>query len=189
MAVIPQLVARDQPDDGAYSISTIDLLIALIVLTCLATVSGIAFAVVKNRQRKALRAKLLLPLHHGQNSHLAAPAQPSHRRTGTLTSAPNSTTFVVSNGEKDFLLSDDEGEEFSEKRTSPVPQIHLHLPEELDEETGKRSSKVVVVTITEKGNVGLEPHVEEPAPPMYSEKDDEFMSLDLDRIGGLREKR
>lgn len=62
---------------------------------------------------------------------------------------------------------------------SPVPQIHLTCPDE----------KVVVVTISEKGAVGLEPLEKETLLPYMSRggEKDEFKSLDLERMGGLRE--
>ena len=68
---------------------------------------------------------------------------------------------------------------------SPIPEIRITFPEEVDE-TGKRQSgRVVVVRVGESG-VGLEP-VDEKL-PSYEKDGERFQSLDLERIGGLVEK-
>lgn len=47
----------------------------------------------------------------------------------------------------------------------------------------------MVVRISEAGGVGLEPYLddEESLPPYQTARDGKFESLDLDRIGGLKE--
>lgn len=74
--------------------------------------------------------------------------------------------------------------------TSPLPQIHITFPEEVDASTGQPtqgSGRVVKVFVDDKGGVGMEPvSKEEEALPAYN-KDGRFVSLDLDRIGGLKE--
>ena len=46
----------------------------------------------------------------------------------------------------------------------------------------------MVVRIGDKGDVGLEPYEEEQLPAYQQREGDEFKSLDLERIGGLKEK-
>ena len=70
---------------------------------------------------------------------------------------------------------------------SPVPEIRITFPEEEDK-AGKRQSRVVVVRISDKGDIGLEPYEEEPLPVYQQRENDGFKSLDLERIGGLKEK-
>jgi len=72
--------------------------------------------------------------------------------------------------------------------TSPVPEIRITFPDEVDE-TGKRQSGRVVVVRVGEHSVGLEP-VGDDALPAYARNADgsRFDSLDLDRIGGLKEK-
>ena len=70
---------------------------------------------------------------------------------------------------------------------SPVPEIRITFPEE-DERGSKRTSdRVVVVKISDRGGIGLEPYKDDHLPP-YRKADERFQSLDLDRIGGLKEK-
>lgn len=44
-----------------------------------------------------------------------------------------------------------------------------------------------MVRISEKGHVGLEPYHDEHLPPYGQDDAERFQSLDLDRIGGLKE--
>ncbi|CAI7567275.1 unnamed protein product [Penicillium pancosmium] len=69
---------------------------------------------------------------------------------------------------------------------SPVPEIRITFPEEEDA-SGKRSSKMVVVRISEHGSYGLEPCNEE-LPPYQTTDYGRFHSLDIERMGGLKEK-
>ena len=72
--------------------------------------------------------------------------------------------------------------------TSPVPEIRIHFPEEESHDTKRQSTgRVVVVRISDKGGIGLEPYQEQ-LPAYQKEDGDRFQSLDLDRIGGLKEK-
>lgn len=46
---------------------------------------------------------------------------------------------------------------------------------------------MVVVRISETGGVGLEPYNDEHLPPYQRVESERFESLDLDRMGGLKE--
>lgn len=72
---------------------------------------------------------------------------------------------------------------------SPIPEIRITFPEEEDGLGKRKSGRVVVVRISEAGGVGLEPYHDddEHLPPYQTVKDGKFESLDLDRIGGLKE--
>ena len=79
-------------------------------------------------------------------------------------------------------------EQSSSPPASPVPEIRITFPEEEEDSSGKRKSgRVVVVRISDNGGVGLEPY-QECLPPYQSGESDRFQSLDLERMGGLREK-
>jgi len=78
-------------------------------------------------------------------------------------------------------------ENSSSPPASPVPEIRITFPEEEDESGKRKSGRVVVVRISEAGSVGLEPCQEE-LPPYQSSDADRFQSLDLERMGGLKEK-
>ena len=84
--------------------------------------------------------------------------------------------------EKEILVESGE-----ESPRSPVPEIRITFPEEDDEGNKRLSGRVVVVKISDKGSVGLEPYKDDHLPP-YQKTDERFQSLDLERIGGLKEK-
>ena len=66
-----------------------------------------------------------------------------------------------------------------------APAIHLTLPED-HIVYSNRQSRVVVVTIGDSGSVGYAPY-QEPLPVYQQKESPRFHSLDLERIGGLRE--
>ena len=70
---------------------------------------------------------------------------------------------------------------------SPVPEIRITFPEEEDEAGKSKSGRVVVVRISETGGMGLEPCSDEHLPAYQQSDAERFQSLDLDRIGGLKE--
>ena len=68
-----------------------------------------------------------------------------------------------------------------------MPEIRITFPEEEDEAGKSKSGRVVVVRISETGGLGLEPCNNEHLPPYQQSDDERFQSLDLDRMGGLKE--
>ena len=72
--------------------------------------------------------------------------------------------------------------------SSPLPEIRITFPEEEDEAGKRKSGRVVVVRIGENGGVGLEPCNDDQLPPYQKSDAGRFQSLDLDRMGGLKEK-
>ena len=72
--------------------------------------------------------------------------------------------------------------------SSPLPEIRITFPEEEDDAGKRKSGRVVVVRISENGGVGLEPYNDDHLPPYQKSDAERFQSLDLDRIGGLKEK-
>lgn len=69
-----------------------------------------------------------------------------------------------------------------------VPEIRITFPEEEDKETGRRISRVMVVQVGEAGVGFVRPLKEESLPPYQQAQDGRFASVDLERIGGLKEK-
>jgi len=177
MESLRTLVIRDDSSDSQPSPLITKLLIALIVIVLFGLLCVGALLLLRSYRRKQLR-KATLPLH---NSPHGSPRL-SHRRVN-MTAAPygrHSQVFVVD--EKQALY--DEYEPQSPR--SPVPEIRITFPDE-DDKAGKRQSgRVVVVRIGENGGVGLEPYEEESLPPYQT--GDRFQSLDLERMGGLKEK-
>ncbi|KAI9367594.1 hypothetical protein BJX61DRAFT_292982 [Aspergillus egyptiacus] len=174
MQNLQRLFKRDDGEsDVGLSDAMVDLLISLLVLVLLGIVL-IATLLVLRRKRQ-IRRQSELPVHNGQCS--------THHRGLTITAPPYSkaeSVFVID--EKRSLM-----ENSSSPPPSAVPEIRITFPEEEDESGKRRSGRVVVVKISDHGSVGLEPYNEQ-LPPYQSSDADRFQSLDIERMGGLKEK-
>jgi len=184
MAVIQRLVVRD---DWASTTNItpmmMNLLIALVALLSFGPALVAGLLILRNR-RKARQVQELTDLpfhdHHPTSKFL------SHRRLA-VTASPygrNSHAINIYN-EKEIMV-----EETSRPSspTSPLPEIRITFPEEEDEVGKLKSGRVVVVRISENGGVGLEPYNDDHLPPYQKSDSERFQSLDLDRMGGLKEK-
>lgn len=170
MDYLPKIVARDDSNtqDG-LSTPMVDLLISLLVLIllALALVGGLFIL----RRKRLARTESVLPVHNGQ--------VPAHQRRLTITAGKTDSVIVYD--EKRALMED------SSSPQSPVPEIRITFPEEEDETGKRKSGRMVVVRISEAGSVGLEPCHEE-LPPYQTTDTGRFHSLDIERMGGLKEK-
>ena len=164
------LVVRD--DDDGLNPTMVNLLIAFLVLLFLALVlTGILMLL---RSRRQSRKEAGLPLYNEGSSS-------SNRRRLTISTGRNSQAIHVYN-EKQNLM-----ENSSSPPASPgeIPEIRITFPEEEDESGKRRSGRVVVVRVGDTG-VGLEP-MDENLPPYTRSDSERFHSLDMERIGGLKE--
>ncbi|KAJ5887639.1 hypothetical protein N7495_007680 [Penicillium taxi] len=168
---LPKLAVRDNDsNDSGLSGPIVDLLISLLVLVLFALV--LLGSLLLIRRKRQSRQDSLLPVHNGQ------------RNTRRLTiSAGGKTNSIMVWDEKHNLI-----ENSHSPPTSPVPAIHITFPEEEDEAGKRKSGRVVVVRISETGGVGLEPYHEDDLPPYQTSDSDRFQSLDIERMGGLKEK-
>ena len=169
--VVPKLVARDgnDSDDSGLSPAAVDLLITLLVLLFVALLLTCGLLLLRRRRQSQAQ----LPFHNGQVS-------PNHRRLTISANGKTESVFVYD--EKRSLI-----ENSSSPPDSPIPEIRITFPEEEDDAGKRKSGRVVVVRISEGGRVGLEPYQEE-LPPYQSSEPGRFHSLDIERLGGLKEK-
>jgi hypothetical protein len=174
MHFLRTLLVRNNSASASASLSplTARLLVALLILAIL----GIALlGTLRARRRRKQARRPTLPLHSPRQETCR-----SHRRL-TITAAPygrHSQVFVVD--EKHGLCAE------AESPCSPVPEIRITFPDEPDAEGKCQSGRVVVVQLNENGSVGLGPCAHEDLPPYQS--GERFQSLDLERMGGLKEK-
>lgn len=180
MNSIPNLVQRD---DSASQLTltplVVNLLVALLVLVLVAISLVITLSVLRSHRRKR-QQQSVLPYHKSSQP----PRKSNHRRL-TITASPygrNAESVFVYNEKQAFI------EQSSSPPASPVPEIRITFPDEEDNFGKRQSNRVVVVRISDNGGVGLEPYQEECLPPYQASESDRFQSLDLERMGGLREK-
>lgn len=161
-------------DSGPTSTpSHIDLAVVLFTLILLALcLVGMLYYL--RRQRDA-RKRNLLPTYEGN---------PSQRRL-TI----SATSFL---GESESIYVVDEKRDPTNNPSglppSPVPEIRITFPEEEGTSGKRQTGRVVVLRIADSGAVGMEPLTQEQLPPYQHENGGRFHSIDLDRIGGLKEK-
>jgi len=180
MESIHRLVLRDgHPSEMSLTPLMINLLIALLVSVLLGLCLIITLFVLRSYRRKRQQTSEL-PFHNAPQGSRRS----NHRRL-TITASPygcNAESVFVNNEKQAFM------EQGTSPPASPVPEIRITFPEEEDKSGKRKSGRVVVVRIGENGGVGLEPYQEECLPPYQTGESDRFQSLDLERIGGLKEK-
>jgi cbb3-type cytochrome oxidase subunit 3 len=171
MPALRNLVVRDATsNNGNITPLMMNLMIALVVLFVAMCLLGGSLFVLRTirRSRKASEAAA-----YGDNSNSS-----SYRR---LTIETKTSSFVAQ--EKRGLI-----ENSNSPPPSPLPEIRITFPDELDNKTGRpQSGRVVVVRMGDHNAVGLEP-VQDPSPPYEQAAGGRFQSLDLERMGGLKEK-
>jgi len=180
MSTISTIIARSSAllsvRDTSTTMSTtmIDLLIALMVLIFVSLLLvGALYTVRKIRRSRAI-ARQQLPIYNEKPTS-------NHRRL-TITTTRNSSIYVYD--EKSAMMSNPSSPPLSPDN---VPEIRITFPDEQDEAGKRKSGRVVVVRVGETG-VGLEPLKEEQLPAYEKETGERFHSIDMDRIGGLKEK-
>ena len=144
-----------------------------LVCVCLALV-GLLYII--RRRRQAMINASTLPSYNNSANH--------HRLTITTTpySGGRTQSVYVYNEKRDLLENSDS------PPPSPVPEIRITFPDEEDVEGKTKGGKVVVVRIGDSGSIGMEPVGEDCLPPYQSSDTERFQSLDLERMGGLKEK-
>lgn len=162
----------------AMSTTVIDLLIALMVLIFVSLLLvGVLYTVRKIRRNRAI-ARQQLPIHNDNKSIS------NHRRL-TITATPYGRgSSIYFYDEKSSIMSSPSSPPLS---PDSVPEIRITFPDEQDESGRRKSGRVVVVRVGETG-VGLEPLKDEQLPAYEKESGARFHSIDIERIGGLKEK-
>lgn len=163
----------------------VNLLIALVVL--FATIALLVGSLLilrqmrlKKKEQENAKGEASLPMYSEKDtsSYSENIGSSSNKRSSRLTISMPKYEW----NEKESLMSS------RSSPTSPdVPEIRITFPEEVDE-AGKRTSGRVVVVKVGEHSVGLEPVHQEDLPPYKREEEGRFQSLDLDRMGGLKEK-
>ena len=163
---------RDSEDDEAWD--NMDLTIILVaVCFCTMMAVGALYAVRKYRLVRAMNRQTL-PVYNDRNAHGLSIDPPAYSPTGI-------TSYY---DEKSGLSSP----RSPATPVSPVPEIRITFPDDVDEQGRAVKGSVVIVKIGEKGGVGLEPLRDEDQLPKYERDGKKWDEVDMDMIGGLKEK-
>jgi len=166
-------VTGSSTDDNLPTYEMNHLVFVFSTLLLLAVLSSLLFYAM--RRKRLAREAAVLPTYH----------QVSHHRSASIsnfnTGHRNESVFVYD--EKMNLIHNS-----GNPPTTAIPEIHITFPDDDEKSGGNQKGRVVVVHITDTGSVGMEPLSRDNLPPYQKEDADRFQSLDLERIGGLREK-
>ncbi|RKF58211.1 hypothetical protein OnM2_069019 [Erysiphe neolycopersici] len=176
MAKIPTrnavlLQARNEQHNSSTMINLLTTLLVLIFISLLLTVVLLIARTI--RRRRAL----------GRH-HLASPEMNknrNHQHLSVNTPFRRCSSYSIYEEKKSPLNSS------SSLTPEVVPEIRITFPDEQDEAGRRMSGRVVVVRVGEAG-IGLEPLRDEEQLPAYEENGGRFQSIDIDQIGGLKEK-
>lgn len=171
------LVARDAGDQMGGD-NVIDYLIILLGLLFFALVLASLLYVFRRRRRQQALQNESLPTHEAKNLR-------NHNHLTIQTTQNGRSSILVINRDGQPMLSNPNSPPYSPDN---VPEIHITFPDEKDAAGHTQSGRVVVVRVGDGGVVGLEPVREEQLPAYEKDSKSQFYSIDMDQIGGLREK-
>lgn len=167
------------PDTDSGADNMINLLLLVLGLVFLALLAVSCFFLLRRHRRRQQPAeKEVLPTYSevkGQNHH-------------------GLTIETTHNGRSSTIYIGRDGQPMLANPNSPphspdnVPEIHITFPDEHDDQGRPRSGRVLVVRVGDNASVGLEPVQEEQLPAYEKEAKSGFYSVDMDQIGGLKEK-
>jgi cbb3-type cytochrome oxidase subunit 3 len=180
MDSIRNLVARG---DGTTNDSIVNLLIAVLSLLFFGLMLlGLLFMFRRMRRQRQMRAEVL-PQYYDvdvKRTH-------NHRGLTIQTGQSNDgrASVIVINQDRQPMLSNPRSPPHSPDN---VPQIHITFPDEHDDQGRTKSGRVLLVRVGDNAAVGLEPLSEEQLPAYEKDSKSQFYAVDLDKIGGLKEK-
>jgi hypothetical protein len=160
----------------------VNLVIALMVLVIIGLIAlGGLYFLKKMREVRAAK-NATLPTY---NTPTASKNVANHRRLTITTSQHGGRSpSIYVYDEKSSLTSNSSSPPLSPEN---IPEIRITFPDEHDESGRPKSGRVVVVRVGEH-SVGLEPLRDEQLPAYEKEAGERFHSIDMERIGGLKEK-
>lgn len=176
-------VTRGDSNDEE-SDSTINILaIVLAIIVALGIILLGALLILKRarRQRSSQQQS-----HPPQYNEVVQQDKNHHRLTIETRGAGGCRTSILYNKDGRPMLANPNSPPHSPDN---VPEIHITFPDEEAAEGSKRKSgRVVVVRVGDNAAVGMRPLDGDELPAYEKESNGSFYSIDMDDIGGLREK-
>ncbi|RDA92847.1 hypothetical protein CP533_2880 [Ophiocordyceps camponoti-saundersi (nom. inval.)] len=197
MAILNELRRRDGGEkaaaDGSDNLINMMLIVLGLVFVALSLATLLVLlrrrrTLIRRRRQQMMQQQTTLPKYEQQRSSSSSTLSSSSAPIGSS----GLTIETAHHGRASFLYIGRDGQPMLQNPNSPphspdnVPEIHITFPDEQDDNGRPQSGRVVVVRVGDNATVGLEPMSDEQLPAY--EKESRFQSLDMDRIGGLKEK-
>ncbi|CAK7198867.1 hypothetical protein SEUCBS139899_001534 [Sporothrix eucalyptigena] len=177
------MAARSDGDDSGneHTITAMIILLAIVFSGLLLTSTLVMLRRIKRRQQLLAMG---LPQYNTKNG---ANATNPHGLTIQTTNANGRQSTLVFGRDGQPMLANPQSPPYSPDN---VPEIRITFPDEHDEMGRRKSGRVVVVRVGEHNAVGMEPlsEQEEQLPAYEKDSKSQFYSIDMDQIGGLKEK-
>lgn len=171
--------SSDSSVPGSQTTRILAIVLASIVGFCAFLVGSLFLMKWHTQRRRALAMPPAPP-------DLEAGSQLRHRRNSSISVSTMSTAATPRKAV--FVISEKELAKSASPLASPaLPEIRITFPEEIDNAGQRQPGRVVSVRISENGSEGFEPY-DEKLSSYQRDANDRFHSLDLDRMGGLKEK-
>ncbi len=187
MDSLKSIVARTMTvptEDSKTSGTVINLTIALLALVLVILISVAVLILLRKlrlrKQRMAMSGGSALPQY---NDEVMVKRTGNHRRL-TIQTGNGRSSVIVFNKDGQPMLANPQQPPHSPDN---VPQIHITFPDEQDDQGRPLSGRVVVVRVGDT-TVGLEPLHDEQLPAYEKESKSQFYAIDIEKIGGLKEK-
>ncbi|CAK7222973.1 hypothetical protein SBRCBS47491_005046 [Sporothrix bragantina] len=164
--------------DNEHTITAMIILLAIVFSGLLLTSTLVMLRRIKRRQQLLAMG---LPQYETKNGNNP------HGLTIQTTNANGRQSVLVFGRDGQPMLANPQSPPYSPDN---VPEIRITFPDEHDEMGRRKSGRVVVVRVGEHNAVGMEPvsEQEEQLPAYEKDSKSQFYSIDMDQIGGLKEK-
>ncbi|KAH8879856.1 hypothetical protein GQ53DRAFT_774618 [Thozetella sp. PMI_491] len=174
------LVARS---DITSNDSIVNLLIAVLSLIFFALILlALLFLLRRMRRQRQMRSEYL-PQYYDVDVKRTQNHRGLTIQTGNMNKGRSSVIVISQDGQP--MLANPHSPPHSPDN---VPEIHITFPDEHDEHGRTKSGRVLLVRVGDNAAVGLEPLHEEQLPAYEKESKSQFYAVDLEKIGGLKEK-
>ncbi len=179
LAPLRRLVARgSSSDDGSDTMINALIAVLSIAFFALILISALLLFRRVRRRREARDAESL----------------PAYTQVSKDARQNGLTIETKHNGRSSVVFIGRDGQPMLQNPASPphspdnVPEIHITFPDEQDDDNHSKSGRVFIVRVGDNATVGLEPVREEQLPAYEKDAKGQFQSLDMDQLGGLKEK-
>ena len=177
MVSLNTLIARDDSLDQDDTSLTPDMANTIIAIVAFIAVLCICFgAHFYYRRRRQTSLRPLLPTYNSCG----------HRRQLSISTnfdGPTKNSIYVYDEKRNLIAN------ASSPVSGSVPEIRITFPEEENGLKNTRGERVVIVKVGDSGTVGMGPIREETLPPYPTPDSERFESLDMNRIGGLKDSK